>query len=215
MIVLVSGGTATHRRYWDNQSFGFLLTPRSGNSVKVMSDSGKPWAADNDAFGGWSRKHELRFSAMLGRMCLHGNRATCKFVVAPDVVADARITLEQFAAWEPFISGSGFPVALVAQDGLTIELAPWNKFDALFIGGTTEFKVSLECERLCIEAKRLGKWLHIGRVNTFRRVRHFHEIGVDSIDGTCFSKWPDVYFPKFLKWLEELNARRTFDWVKR
>lgn len=206
--MLVSGATKTHRRFWDHPSFGHLVTPRSGNSLRVMN--GKPWAADNDCFQGWDMKRERAFSKMLGRICLDGNKQTCRFVAAPDAVGDAATTLDRFAAWQPIIASCGLPVALVAQDGLTIDAVPWEQTDALFVGGSTEFKLSFNAELLIGEAKARGKWVHIGRVSSFRRVRHFHEIGVDSIDGTCWSRWSDVYFPKFLKWLHKLNEQPHF-----
>jgi hypothetical protein len=209
MIVLVSGATKTHRRYWDNPAFGHLLTPRAGNSLRVVAENGKPWAADNDAFGGWTREKELAFSRLLGRICRDGRVDTCKFVAAPDIVGNYQATLVLFCQWRSIIQSSGMPVALVAQDGLTPIATPWDRLDAVFIGGSTEFKLSEAADRLILEAKARGKWVHVGRVNTLRRLRHFHDIGVDSIDGTCFSRWPDLYFPKALQWLGRLESQAT------
>lgn len=206
MIVLVSGATATHRRFWDHPSFGHLVTPRSGNSLRAMN--GKPWAADNDCFQGWDRTRELNFSKMLGRICKDGKLETCKFITMPDAVGDHKTTRERFEAWQPIVASCKLPVALVAQDG--IDDVPWDRVDAVFVGGSTEFKLSADVDELVAESKRRGKWVHIGRVNTFRRVRHFHEIGVDSIDGTTFSRWPDTYFPAFLRWLNKLNSQAHF-----
>lgn len=47
-------------------------------------------------------------------------------------------------------------------------------------------------------------------VQSTTRIRHFHEIGVDSIDGNCFSKWPDEYFPAFLRWHGRLKSQSSF-----
>lgn len=77
----------------------------------------------------------------------------------------------------------------------------------LFIGGTTEWKLSANVDWLIAEAQDGGKWVHVGRVNSARRIRHFHEVGVDSIDGRSFSAWPDLYFAKFLKWMDRLNSQ--------
>lgn len=210
MIVLVSGATATHRRYWDNPAFGHLVMPRSGNSIRSTCESGKPWAADNDAFGGWTPEKETAFSRMLGRICLDGDKSTCKFIAAPDVVGDSATTLERFKRWEPIIRSTGFPVGFVAQDGLETFACPWNDMDALFIGGTTEFKLSKRADALIAEAKDGGLWVHVGRVNSAKRIKHFYEIGVDSIDGRSFSAWPDLYFAKFLVWMNRLNTQPSF-----
>jgi hypothetical protein len=113
----------------------------------------------------------------------------CLFVVAPDVVGDATDTGRLFDRWEPMIRALGFPVAYVAQDGLTPESIPWARMDALFIGGSTEFKMSAFALSILGYAAARGKWRHVGRVNSKRRMRHFHG-HCDSIDGSGFSKWP-------------------------
>lgn len=207
-MIFVCGATANYRQYADHPSFGRLITPRSGHSIKASSGDNKPWGADNDAFGGWDHKKELAFSRMLGRICRDGKRETCRFVAAPDVVGDSEATMRQFDAWGSIIRSSGLPVALVAQDGLTAADVPWDSIDSLFIGGTTEFKLSRESDDLISAAKRLGKWVHVGRVNTLKRIRHFHDIGVDSFDGSKFSRWPDEYFPQVARWLAGLGSQK-------
>lgn len=207
MILLVSGASATHRRYWENPYFGHLVMPRAQHSLKLASESGKPWGVDNDAFGGWTDEKETRFSALLGQVCLRGPKQSCKFVACPDVVGDSRTTLERFDRWEPIIRATGFPVALVAQDGLTPRYVPWDRIDALFIGGTDEFKLSQTVDSLIEYANFRNKWVHVGRVNSNKRIRHFYEIGVDSIDGRQWSAWPDTYWPKYLNWLGQLQVQ--------
>lgn len=158
---------------------------------------GKPWAGDNAAFSNFDAE---AFIAMLER--LRGFR-WCLFVAAPDVVGNAKQTLAKFLRWALVIRAFGFPVALVAQDGLTVEDVPWIEIDALFIGGTTAWKLGRDAEVLATAAKRNRKWLHMGRVNTSRRIRYAERIGCDSIDGTTFSRWPDKYIPKGLAWMEQ------------
>jgi hypothetical protein len=202
MKILVSGATGTHRRYWDNPNFGFLVTPRSGR-VQEITATGKVWGVDNEAFGGWGKQKELSFSKLLGRLCEHRPHSELKFVACPDAVADCTTTRERFGRWGPIIRSCGLPVGYVFQDGECD--IPWDRIDALFIGGSTEWKLSQQTDEAIAEAKRLGKWVHVGRVNTLRRMRHFHEVGVDSFDGTAFSKWPDKYFPLALRWLWKLD----------
>jgi hypothetical protein len=66
-----------------------------------------------------------------------------RFVVAPDVVANARGTLDLFRVWAPRIRERGFRVALAGQDGLEYlqEEILWNIVDAFFVGGTTQWKL--------------------------------------------------------------------------
>jgi hypothetical protein len=91
---------------------------------------------------------------------------------------------------------SGQPLAFVAQDGCT--RPPWEQLDVLFIGGTSEFKCGEQARRLVVEAKRQGKWVHMGRVNTDQRMRLAQSWGVDSVDGTSVSRFRDTHLPKRL-----------------
>lgn len=202
MIVLVSGATATHARFAKTGLFGHLITPRNGNAARRLGLNDLPWAADNDAFNGF---HAPRFCRMLAKIA---SRPGCKFVACPDVVADASQTVDRFDRWEPIIRECGLPVALVLQDGQESIPVPWDRLDAVFVGGSTEWKESSNAAELVAEAKYRGKWAHMGRVNTRRRFRLALNWGVDSIDGTCFSKWPDKFFPTAMRWVKELTPIR-------
>jgi hypothetical protein len=58
----------------------------------------------------------------------------------------------------------------------------------VFIGGSDDFKVSREAFAAASTAKVLGKLVHVGRVNTVKRLRNW--IGVaDSIDGSGISRY--------------------------
>src|SRR5262245_31225564 len=149
------------------------------------------WGVDNGAF---SRFDERGFLRLLD--ALHARRLVgCRFVAAPDVVGDATATLERFWAWRPRLRPYRFPLALVAQDGLTPARVPWAAIEALVIGGTTRFKLSPVARDLCAWAKARGKWVHVGRVNTADRLELFAGLA-DSCDGTATSKWGDVHIPR-------------------
>ena len=60
----------------------------------------------------------------------------------------------------------------------------WDEFDCLFIGGRDDFKEGPLVREACREARRKGKWVHMGRVNSLRRMRIALDFGVDSVDGT-------------------------------
>jgi len=191
-MLLVSGATRTTTRFASNPRLGTLLVPGNGNKP-----SGKPWACDNGAFAGFREK---AFRKMLAK--LQGTPG-CLWVAAPDVVCDALGTLERFNHWEPIIREMGFPVAFVAQNGLTIDTTPWERLDCLFIGGDDAFKLGPEVRELVAAAKARGKLVHMGRVNSARRLRYAYEIGVDSVDGTQFSRFPD----RWLGWALDNMAR--------
>jgi hypothetical protein len=192
VLILVSGATATRRRIL-SAYLGCLIVPGSGN----VPFPDRPWAADNGAFSAFDPE---AFVAMLERL---QSRRGCVFVAAPDVVGNAAKTLDKFPRWAKVIRAFDLPVALVAQDGLSPDQVPWIDLEALFIGGTTAWKLGSEARHLVQAAKANRKWVHMGRVNTKRRIRYAAQIGCDSIDGTTFSKWPDTYIPKGITWMDQ------------
>lgn len=183
MMLLVSGSprmVTSLAQQWAGQ-LGHLLTPANGNSVQAIAATGLRWAVDNGAYSGFD---EARFLRLLARC---RGRPNLLWVVAPDVVANARQTLAQWPWWAVLIRGMGFPAALVLQDGqedLEMPVA-----DAYFVGGSTRWKLSLTAADLMAEAKRRGKWVHMGRVNSMRRLQLAWDRGADSVDGSSYSRW--------------------------
>jgi len=149
--------------------FWQLRTPLTGYRL-----AGVPYGLDNGCFTEFKRTKWLTQVAE-ARI----NRPV--FVTLPDIVGDARRTLDLF---EHFYDATrGVPRALVLQDGIGQHSIPWERLDAVFVGGSDNFKNSPESINACKAAKMMGKWVHVGRVNTARRVRDW--IGLaDSIDGS-------------------------------
>jgi hypothetical protein len=175
-------------------AFGRLLSPREYSRARDTAAAGIPWAADNDCYQGLVPE---RYRAML-RAIAH--LPGCLFVTAPDVVGNWQATRDLFELWAPELQGLGLPVALVAQDGLTAARTPWQSIDALFIGGSTEWKLSTDAQRVAAAARERGLWLHMGRVNSRRRYDYARAIGCDSVDGSSFSKWRSRWLPRALTW---------------
>ncbi len=156
---------------------GTLLTPLTRYRLREPQ---KPWAIDNGAFAGLDVQ---AFQALLKREEHH--RENCLFVTVPDVVGSARRTLEVFERWKDRLQG--WKLALACQDGQ--EDQPWHDIAAVFIGGSTEWKLSDHAAHCIKAAKALGKWAHVGRVNDPARFEHFEKLGADSIDGTGISRY--------------------------
>lgn len=156
-----------------------LVTPLTGFLRQKEHDE---FAIDNGAFAGFRRD---KFLAILERE--KEARHLCKFVVVPDIVADARRTEESFEFWHYKLTG--WPLALAAQDGLENRRIPWDQLAAIFIGGTTAWKLSDHAKAVIRCAQAIGKYVHVGRVNTPGRFEYFESLGVDSIDGTGLSRY--------------------------
>jgi hypothetical protein len=129
------------------------------------------------------------------------------FVVAPDVVANADITRELYDQWRPRLLPYGFPIAYVAQDGATIDTLPWDDMDVLFLGGSTEFKLSATMRQLAEEAYRRRIPIHAGRVNSYKRLRWAKQIHARTTDGTFISKFPDIGYAAMSSFLTRVNAQ--------
>jgi hypothetical protein len=140
------------------------------------------FAIDNGAFAGFDR---TSFEGLLEREREFKN--LCRFVAVPDVVANARRTLEVFQYWRYRLAG--WPLALVMQDGIEDLDIPWNGINAIFIGGSTRFKLSSAAADCIRAARAQSKWVHAGRVNTPGRFEYFEQLGADSIDGTGLSRY--------------------------
>lgn len=204
-MLLVSGSTRTVRglagRYPDH--LGHLLTPKNRNGMASLLSTGLLWAADNGCFNGLD---DRAFRRLLGRVA---GQPRLLWVACPDRVGDARVTIELFDQWEPELRAAGIPVAFVGQDGQEDFEVPWGMCECFFVGGSTEWKLSLTAADLMAEAKRRGKWVHVGRVNSLKRMRAMHDRGADSIDGSSASMFGDVYARKYLRWLVGLERQPT------
>jgi hypothetical protein len=178
---------------------GQMVTPDTGNRIVP----GARWVLDNGCFN--ARWTYDRWSDVLDRyMGVPG----CLFAVAPDVVADADATDDLWARWWSATMRRGFVTAYVAQDG-----ARWLPAGpgAVFIGGSTEWKLGAHARRVVAEAKRRGMWVHMGRVNTLDRLRYAADLGCDSVDGTFLKYGPDRNLPRLLRWLRIVDEPRLFE----
>lgn len=170
---------------------GYIDTPAQGN----RRPAGVVWAADNGCFGK-GYPGDAAWLEWLASMDPDG----CLFAAAPDVVGDAAATLARSVPFLSHIRALGYPAALVAQDGLEDLAIPWAEFDALFVGGSTEWKLGPAARSIVAQAKALGKRVHMGRVNSERRYRYALAIGCDSCDGTYLTFGPDLNLPDVLAW---------------
>ena len=184
------------------EQLGYIDTPRQGN----VRPEGVTWCADNGAFS--DRFNEADWWRFLVENA-HA-ASTCAFAVAPDVVGDAWRTMIRSRPWFAKIRALGYPVALVAQDGLEHQPIPWHDFDVLFIGGSTEWKLGPEARVIVADAKSRGKRVHMGRVNSERRFRYAKAIGCDSVDGTFLTFGPNQNLPRVLAW-SRLNQQPTLE----
>ena len=194
MILLVSKAHPTIEKLAGPRPWlGRLAVPKDCYRLDDTAALGIPWAADNAAYSGWDEDGYVR---MVETIC---DVPGCRFLAVPDVVGDSDATLDRFRSWLPELRDAGLPLALVAQDGLRPDEVPWQAIGAIFVGGTTSWKLGAEAEAVVVEAQAREKWVHMGRVNTLGRIAYARTLGCDSIDGSQWSRWTTT-------WLSEAAA---------
>lgn len=165
---------AEYRERYDHD-FWQLRTPLT----QYARLPGISWALDNGCFSTFDRP---RWERMLDE----ADRDRPLFVTMPDIVGDAQRTAELFEFF--YRRTQELPRALVLQDGIERVRIPWADITAVFIGGSDAFKVAPAAIAAARAAKMLGKWVHVGRVNTAARVHNWLGLA-DSIDGSGISRY--------------------------
>lgn len=124
--------------------------------------------------------------------------ARADWIVAPDIVQGGKASLDLSISWlarlESHMTASRTLRLVAVQDGmhegpmLERVLACVRAGNGIFVGGGTEWKeryLPLWGE-ICRDR---GTWLHVGRVNTTRRVALCGAAGATSFDGTSASRF--------------------------
>lgn len=185
MKLLVSGSTnrlsATPKL---RQHLGDFTTPARRQRIGRTD----VWAADNGCFGDFDR---AKFMAMLDE--IQCAEIQPKFVTVPDVVCDSRATAERWIEWAAEFHKRNLPRAYVLQNGIEEHppeyAIPWNNLRAIFIGGDNAFKHSAWVRRCVAIARQAGRWVHMGRVNSIKRLEYAKRIGCHSVDGSGMSRF--------------------------
>ena len=152
------------------------------------TNHGFSYALDN---GAW-RAHqqdipfdEPAFVDMLGK-----HAAGSDWIVSPDIVCGGMDSLECSLSWLPRLEIYGRRILIPVQDDMTDEHIMPLVGDGvgIFVGGSTEFK-----ERSLPMWGRVshetGCILHVGRVNSCRRIALCGAAGATSFDGSGASKF--------------------------
>jgi hypothetical protein len=182
-----------------------MVTPR----MRQTPPEGQPWAADSGRYASPHEYSDEKYLTWLEKMQPLADR--CLFATAPDIVGDAPGTLMLSAPLYGPIRKLGYKVALVAQDGLErlMEFVPWHDIDVLFVGGTTDWKLGDGAAAVVAEARARGKWCHMGRVNSLKRMRYAASIGCQSADGTYLRFDPGLRMGDPAKWAETVRREQT------
>lgn len=158
------------------------------SAAGVHRTEGFAYALDNGAWtsrdgGTWDEAAFVSLVSKLGQLA--------DWVVAPDIVEGGRASLDLSLAWLPRLLDTCPRVLLAVQDGHEpgdVEHLLGERV-GLFVGGSTEWKESTTLSTWGPLARSSRCWLHVGRVNTARRIAICSAAGADSFDGTSVSKF--------------------------
>jgi hypothetical protein len=158
------------------------------SATGVHRDEGFQYALDNGAWTAhqqgcpWDRHlFEKLFAS-------HGRGAD--FVVVPDVVADADASMARTMAWLPRLVDCQLRLIAVQDGMMPADVASLldDPTVGIFVGGSTEWKLRT-LPMWGAFARCIGCYLHVGRVNTARRILRCQDAGADSFDGTSASRF--------------------------
>jgi hypothetical protein len=183
---------------------GVLLTPHMGNRPEWLHLV--CWGGDNGMFKNPQAFTIGNYVKWLRKMSTW--RSKCLFVTAPDIVGNAIATWNLAEPIFDIIRHEGYPVALVAQDGFEeiTDQIDWNRFDVLFIGGSTKWKLSKHANNSAKKSIDYNKKVHMGRCNSYSRLRLAKDWGCRSGDGTFLCRAPNKNLPRMVAWLDRLQS---------
>jgi hypothetical protein len=138
-----------------------------------------PYALDNGAFGAFASGNEWDERQWLHLLkTVRIRRIRPLWALVPDVVSHRDATLKRWEQYFPTVQRLGFDSAFAVQDGLLPADVPANAA-VVFVGGSTKWKWRM-LQVWCASLSRV----HVGRVNSYRRLWQCHDAGAESCDGT-------------------------------
>jgi hypothetical protein len=171
-----------------------LIALREHNWRLLVSARGRlraegfPYALDNGAWTAFTHKEPFDFKAFEYALSRMGRDAD--WVVAPDIVGGGMRSFDLSVAWLRRCLDSCSRVLLAVQDGMTLDCVSdvVGQRIGLFVGGTTEWKLSSMPMWGALAASK-GLWFHVARVNSTVRILLCCTVGATSFDGSSASRY--------------------------
>lgn len=151
------------------------------------------WALDNGAWSAFQQGKSFDEDAFSRAIDKVGEGAD--WVVLPDIVAGGMASLDLTLKWLDRLRGFPERQLIAVQDGITPDdvrdyLGPMT---GIFLGGSTAWKVGT-LNAWGSLARRKGCVLHVGRVNSLKRINACAQAGASSFDGTSIIAFPDSIY---------------------
>lgn len=202
-MVSYASRTGTRRNLNAMRAAGWkLLVSAAG----VLRTEGMPYALDNGAWSAFQQARPFDEDAFMRAVDQLGEGAD--WIVLPDIVADGMRSLDYSLTWLERLRGLPTRLLIAVQDGMEIDdVRPFlSPAVGIFVGGTTEWKEAT-AGAWGSAARRRNCYLHVGRVNSVRRIRFCAAAGANSIDGTSATR-----FSMTLSRLDAATRQPDFFW---
>lgn len=176
-------GTRRNIEAWRQHGWRVLV-----NALGDLRSEGLPYALDNGAWSAYTQGRpfdDKAFVKALGKM-----GAGADWTVLPDIVAGGTASLEMSLHWMRRVLDDTRRCLLAVQDGMGAEdVRPFlGARVGIFVGGSTAWKIGT-AEAWGALGREVGCWVHVGRVNTAKRIRLCARAGAHSFDGTSTTRW--------------------------
>jgi hypothetical protein len=160
----------------------------------VLRTEGFRYALDNGAWSAFQQGEKFDELAFGRAVDLLGENAD--FIVLPDIVAGGHESLSMSLRWRERLSGIPTKLLIAVQNGMSPEdvreyLSPAT---GIFVGGDTSWKLATVNSWGQL-ARRRHCHLHVGRVNSAKRIKLCAAAGTNSIDGTSATRFSKTLLP--------------------
>lgn len=197
-MIAYASRTGTRRNLAGLRANGWRLMLSPAGCLRT---EGFPYALDNGAFSAWQGKKPWDEKRFLHALQKFGDDAD--FVIVPDVVCDARATLELFDDWIWPVQDWTSRAMIAVQNGMTADdvACRLTEHIGIFVGGDSAWKDST-IPMWSNLAREYKTTCHVGRVNTLDRLRICQLANVTSFDGSGASRF-DVHRRRMDRWRNE------------
>lgn len=164
------------------------------SAAACLRSEGFPYALDNGAWTAYQQGRPFDEVAFAGALRKMG--AGADWTVIPDIVAGGLASLDVSLKWMRRVLDETPRALLAVQDGMTpADVRPFlGERVGLFVGGSTDWKLSTLGQWAEL-GRDVGCWVHVGRVNTARRIHLCAAAGATSFDGTSASRYAKTLQP--------------------
>jgi hypothetical protein len=191
MTIAYASRTGTRRNLAALRAAGWrLLVSATG----PLRPEGFTYALDNGAWSAFQASapfDERKFLTALSKL-----GAGADWTVAPDIVCGGMASLEMSIQWLPRVLDACPRALLAVQNGMAPHdvRAYLGPRVGVFVGGDSVWKEATIGQWAAL-GREVGCWVHVGRVNTRRRIDICTAEGATSFDGSSASRFA-VTVPK-------------------